>query len=148
MTPLVVLVALFVILSLVGRLEAPFTLGWWTSLRVALAGMFFLTASAHWGKRRPDLVRMVPSVCPKPEFLVTLTGILETVGALGLIYPPTARAAAACLCVLLLCLFPANVRAAREKMTIAGRPVPPLLPRAAIQLVFIAASLAIVFGEA
>jgi hypothetical protein len=42
---------------------------------------------------------------------------------------------------------PANVRAAREKMTIAGRPVPSLLPRAVIQVVFVAATLAVVFGK-
>jgi len=46
----------------------------------------------------------------------------------------------------LLCLFPANVRAAQEKMTIGGRPVPSLLPRAAIQAVFVAGALAVVFG--
>jgi uncharacterized membrane protein len=140
MIPLLVLAVLFIVLSLAG-------LGWWTSLRVALGAMFLLTASAHWGKRRPDLVRMVPAVFPRPELLVTLTGILEIAGALGLLYPPTARAAALCLCVLLVCLFPANIRAAREKMTIGGRPVPALLPRTAIQIVFVAATLAVVFGQ-
>jgi hypothetical protein len=29
-------------------------------LRAALALMFALTASAHWGRRRSDLIRMVP----------------------------------------------------------------------------------------
>lgn len=140
MIPLVVLAALFIILSLAG-------LGWWTALRLSLGAMFLLTASAHWGKRRPDLVRMVPAVFPRPDLLVTLTGILEIAGALGLSYPPTARAAALCLCVLLLCLFPANIRAAREKLTIGGRAVPSLLPRTAIQVVFVAATLAVVFGH-
>lgn len=36
-------------------------------LRAALGIMFFLTASAHWGKRRPDLIRMVPPAFPRPE---------------------------------------------------------------------------------
>jgi hypothetical protein len=69
MIPVVVLAVLFVAFSLVGRLGVPFMWGWWTSLRFALCGMFLLTASAHWGKRRPDLVRMVPSVFPKPALL-------------------------------------------------------------------------------
>ncbi|HEY6340492.1 MAG TPA: DoxX family membrane protein [Bryobacteraceae bacterium] len=146
MIPVVVLAVLFVAFSLAGRLGVPFIWGWWTSLRFALCGMFLLTASAHWGKRRPDLVRMVPPVFPKPALLVTLTGIIEILGALGLLIPYTARLAALGLCVLLFCLFPANVRAAREKLTIAGRPVPSLLPRAAIQVVFVAATLAVVFG--
>jgi len=37
-------------------------------LRAALGIMFFLTASAHWGKRRPDLIRMVlPSAFSRPD---------------------------------------------------------------------------------
>jgi uncharacterized membrane protein len=146
MIPLIVLAVLFVAIGLAGRLGIPFAWGWWTSLRLALCGMFLITASAHWGKRRPDLVRMVPPVFPNPDLLVTLTGFLEILGALGLLLPYTARPAALGLCLLLFCLFPANVRAAREKMTIAGRPVPALLPRAAIQVVFVAAALAVVFG--
>ena len=80
MIPIVVLAVLFVVLSLARRLGVPFMWGWWTSLRVALGGMFLLTASAHWGKRRSDLVGMVPPVFPKPDLLVALTGILEIVG--------------------------------------------------------------------
>jgi uncharacterized membrane protein len=146
MIPLIVLAVLTVVLTLAGRLGIPFAWGWWTSLRLALAGMFLFAASAHWGKRRPDLIRMVPTVLPNPGLLVTLTGILEILGALGLLYAPTARLAAFGLCLLLLGLFPANIRAAREKLTIDGRPVPALLPRAAIQVVFIAAALAVAFG--
>jgi uncharacterized membrane protein len=146
MIPIVVLAVLFVVLSLAGRLGVPFMWGWWTSLRLALGGMFLLTASAHWGKRRSDLIRMVPPAFPKPDLLVTLTGILEIVGALGLLHPYTAKPAAVGLCLLLFCLFPANVRAAHEKMTIGGRPVPPLLQRTAIQVVFVASTLAVVFG--
>jgi uncharacterized membrane protein len=146
MIPIIVLAVLFAALSLAGRLGLPFVWGWWTSLRVALAGMFLLTASAHWGKRRSDLVRMVPPVFPKPDLLVTITGVLEIVGALGLLHPYTARPAAAGLCLLLFCLFPANVRAANEKLTIGGRPVPPLLQRTAIQVMFVASTLAVMFG--
>jgi uncharacterized membrane protein len=146
MIPLIVLAVLAVAFTVAGRMGVPFAWGWWTSLRMALAGMFLLTASAHWGNRRPDLIRMVPPVFPKPDLLVTLTGILEILGALGLLYSYTARLAAFGLCLLLLCLFPSNVRAAPEGLTIGGRPVPPLLPRAAIQVVFVAATVAVVFG--
>ena len=146
MIPLIVLAVLTVAFTLAGRVGLPYSWGWWASLRMALAGMFFLTASAHWGKRRPDLIRMVPKVFPRPDLLVNITGILEILGAAALLYRHTARLAALGLCLLLLCLFPANVRAAREKLTIGGRPVPALLPRAAIQVVFVAATLAVVFG--
>lgn len=108
-------------------------------LRIALCLMFLLTASAHWGKGRPDLIRMVPSAFPHAGLLVTITGILEIAGAIGLLVPATARLAALCLAVLLLALFPANMRAARERLTILGRPAPGLLLRGLIQAVFLAA---------
>lgn len=115
------------------------------ALRFALAGMFFLTASAHGGKRRPDLVRMVPPGFPRPALLVTLTGILELLGAIGLLLPATARYAALGLAMLLIAIFPANVYAARQRFTIAGRPVEPLARRTVLQIVFLAATTLVVF---
>jgi uncharacterized membrane protein len=113
-------------------------------LRAALGVMFLFTASAHWGKRRPDLIRMVPPALPRPDLLVSFTGVLEILGAIGLFVPITARAACICFVLLLLALFPANVHAARHNLTIAGRAVPSLPVRAAIQLVFIAILIAAV----
>ena len=106
-------------------------------LRAALALMFCLTASAHWGKRRPDLIRMVPPALPHPDWLVSITGVLEILGAIGLLVPNTARAACICLAVMLVALFPANIRAARQQLTIAGQRVPNLPVRGLIQVVFI-----------
>lgn len=147
MIPFIVLVSLFALLSVLGALRIPAAFGWPVALRFALAGMFFLTASAHWGKRRPDLVRMVPPGFPGPALLVTLTGILELFGAVGLLVPVTARYAALGLALLLVVIFPANVYAARQKFAIAGRPVEPLVRRTVLQIVFLAASL-IVFLSA
>lgn len=106
-------------------------------LRAALALMFCLTASAHWGKRRPDLIRMVPPALPRPDWLVTATGVLEIVGVVGLLMPGTARTACIGLAVMLVAMFPANIRAARERLTIAGQRVPSLPVRGLIQAVFI-----------
>ena len=139
MTPFLVLVGSFLLFRLVlSRVLAPFRSST-TSLRWALAAMFLLTASAHFGSRRPDLVRMVPPPFPEPELLVTLTGIAEVLGAAGLLLPRTAPWAAGALALLLVALFPANVHAAREGLTIGGAPVTPLVPRAVLQAVFVAA---------
>jgi uncharacterized membrane protein len=110
---------------------------WTLCLRGGLALMFLFTASAHWGKRRSDLIAMVPRVFTHPDLMVTLTGALEILGALGLLIPMTATAAAVCLAVLLVALFPANVRAARENLTIGGTPATALPLRALLQFVFI-----------
>jgi uncharacterized membrane protein len=135
MQPLIVLLTLFVALII--------PMGWWDALRFALAAMFLLTASAHWGKRRPDLIRMVPPKFPRPDRLVTITGLLEILGVIGLVIPVVAPYAGACLAVLLVALFPANVRAATHNLTIGGRPATPLLTRAVIQVVFLTATLAV-----
>lgn len=138
MAPLIVLVTLFVLLL--------YPFGWWTAVRIALAGMFLLTASAHWGKRRPDLIRMVPDAFPRPDLLITFTGICEILGAVGLLIPRVAPFAATGLTLLLFAIFPANMRAAREHLTIAGQPTPSLLPRTLIQVVFITATIAVIIG--
>jgi uncharacterized membrane protein len=147
MAPFIVLVTLFVLLSVLGHLHLPVPFGWWTSLRLALAGMFLLTSSAHWGKRRPDLIRMVPSAFPRPDLLVTATGILEILGAIGLILPTVAPYAALGLFLMLLAVFPANIHAARTHLAIAGRQVEALLPRTLLQIVFLAATIAVFLGR-
>jgi uncharacterized membrane protein len=138
MQPLIVLIAVFALLVL--------PLGWWPALRIGLAAMFLLTASAHWGKRRADLIRMVPVVFSHPDWLVTLTGICEILGAIGLLFARTASPAAIGLTLLLMAIFPANVRAAREAIAIAGRPATPLPLRAVIQIIFLVATIAVVVG--
>lgn len=87
---------------------------------------------------------MVPPALPRPDLLVTVTGLFEIAGAVGLILPQAAPYAALGLCFLLLAVFPANVHAARQQLSIAGRPVEALLPRALLQLVFLAATAIVV----
>jgi len=146
MIPFVVLITLFALLNIAGYFEVPVSYGWWTSLRLALSGMFLLTASAHWGKRRADLIRMVPSALPRPDILVTVTGILEVLGAIGLMLPRVAPYAALGLALLLVAVFPANVHAARKSLAIAGRQVESLVPRTLLQVVFLAATAAVFLG--
>jgi uncharacterized membrane protein len=109
--------------------------------------MFLLTASAHWGTRRADLVRMVPPAFSEPELLVTLTGVAEIAGAIGILYRRTARPAAVGLALLLCAVFPANVRAADLGLTIGGDAATPLVPRALIQVVFLGLVLVAGFGR-
>jgi len=139
MPPLLLLASAFVLLIV------PF--GWWDALRVALAMMFLMTASAHWGRRRADLIRMVPQAFPRPDLMVSLTGLFEVVGAIGLLAKPVAAYAALGLTLLLLGIFPANVRAAREHLTIGGRQATPLVWRAAIQIIFLTATVAVGLGD-
>lgn len=141
MAPFFTLAGSLLLFRLFGFMGWSYFDSWVTSLRAAVALMFLLTASAHWGKRRPDLIRMVPPVFPKPERIVTITGWLEIAGAIGIVIPAASRFASVGLAILLAAMFPANVYAARKRYTIAGKPVTPLVPRTALQLVFLAAVL-------
>jgi uncharacterized membrane protein len=146
MAPFIALSSLFLMFAGLGAVGVHPLAGWYTPLRLALAGMFLLTASAHWGRRRPDLVRMVPPAVPRPDLVVTVTGVLELLGAVGLMVRPLAPLAAGGLSLLLLAMFPANVHAARSGLTIGGRPATALGPRTLLQLLFLAATLAVVVG--
>lgn len=141
MIPLIVLVIATLLLKLIGAAGVALFNGWTWCLRGGLALMFLFTASAHWGKRRSDLIAMVPRVFSRPDWMVSATGVLETLGAVGLLIPTITPLAAVCLAMLLIALFPANIRAAREGLTIGGRPATALPLRTLLQLVFIAAVL-------
>ncbi|SFI79536.1 DoxX family protein [Brevibacillus centrosporus] len=141
MVPFYVLVGAFLLFKILGLIGLTYFEGWHTSLQVAVAVMLLLTASAHWGAKRPDLIRMVPPIFPKPDWIVTATGLLEIAGAIGILFSVTSQATSIGLAVLLVAMFPANVRAARESLTIGGRPVPKLPLRIVLQVVFLAAVL-------
>jgi uncharacterized membrane protein len=70
---------------------------------------------------------------------VTLTGVFELLGAVGLLIPSTVVPAAYGLILLLLAMFPANVHAARAGLTVAGRRASPLVWRLPLQLFWIGA---------
>jgi uncharacterized membrane protein len=137
MVPLVVLVIVAFLARLVGQLGVRPMKDWVAATRVGLAAMFCFTAIAHFNVMRADLVRMVPPWVPAPEFMVTFTGICEILGAVGLLVPSTRRIAAVALILFLIAVLPANIHAALIGGTIGGEPVTPLLPRIALQVLFI-----------
>ena len=99
---------------LAGWLGVDYADSWPKAVAVGLAVMFTMTGVAHFvPAMRRDMIAIVPPRLPAAGALVTITGVLELVGAAGLLYPPTRVAAAVCLFVLMLVMFPANVYASR-----------------------------------
>ncbi|MGI5133025.1 DoxX family protein [Pseudonocardia sp. CA-107938] len=138
MEPLIVLVAVTALLTVAGRPPA-------LALRYGLAAMFPLTGGAHFIGLREELIAMVPPWLPAPDLLVTVTGVLELLGAVGLVLKRTAPWAAAGLTGLLLAMFPANVQHA-----LSGTELPwhdQLVPRTLMQVLFLAATVAVVVLE-
>ena len=125
---------------LIGRLGVDYVDDWPSAIAVGLAVMFTMTGVAHFVGLRRDMIAIVPPRLPAPGLLVTVTGVLELLGAAGLLYPPTRVAAAVCLFVLMLVMFPANIYAARmpnPPKSMASR----LSVRTAEEVVYLAAAM-------
>ncbi|MFE9748914.1 DoxX family protein [Saccharothrix saharensis] len=142
MAPLVILV--LVTLALVGLRAAGVTRvpPWPFALRCGVAAMFVATGLAHFIGMREELIAMVPPAVPAPGLVVTVTGVLELAGAVGVLWRRTALWAAAGLTAMLVGMFPANVYAAQQGISPSFGDA--LLPRTIMQIVFLAATVTIV----
>lgn len=137
MAPLIVLVAVVLLARGLGQLGIGMLRDWAAATRAGLAVMFCFTAAAHFNSMRPDMIAMVPPFVPNPALMVTFTGICEILGAIGLLIPRTRRLAAVALIVMLVAILPANIHAAQAGVTLRGAPATPLVPRIALQALFI-----------
>ncbi|UEJ81430.1 DoxX family protein [Brachybacterium halotolerans subsp. kimchii] len=107
------------------------------ALRAGVCAMFLLTGTVHFIGKREELIAMVPGQLPWPGAVVTVTGVLELLGALGLLDRRLAPWAARGLGILLVAMFPANVH-----LALTGDDLPwwdHLVPRTLMQGAFLAA---------
>ena len=130
MAPLIV----EVIVTLIARIVFP----WPDAVRIGLAVMFMFTGASHFSSLRTDLAAMIPPPFTGSVGIVYVTGVLELAGAVGLLVPKIYRVAALCLVVMLLALFPANVFAAANGVTLRGQAPTPLALRMPLQAFWIA----------
>ncbi len=133
----VVLVLATLLARALGLLGIAYFEGWPAAVRVGLAVMLLFASSAHFNRMQADLVRMVPAWMPRPRAAVIVTGILEWLGAAGLLIPMTQRWAGWALIALFIALLPANLQAARAGVTLRGKPATALKWRVPLQLLFI-----------
>lgn len=146
MAPLITLLVGSLVARVVGWIGVAYVNSWTAAIAVGLAAMFVLTGVAHFAPpMRADLIAIVPPRLPAPGLLVMVTGVLELLGAVGLLLPVTRVAAALCLLVLMLAMFPANVHAAR--MPNPPKSMTTQLPlRTAAEVVFLAAAITVAIG--
>jgi uncharacterized membrane protein len=135
---LIVLLLSWGILRGIGAAGVHALASWQETARYALVVMFVFTATAHFNKMKHDLARMIPPYFPRPLLIVYGTGVLELLGAAGLLLPAFRRLAGVCLIALLIGMFMANVNAAQKSVTLRGKPPTPLWLRAPMQILFIA----------
>ena len=138
MVVLIVLLVSWLALRGIGAAGVHALASWQGSARYALIVMFIFTATAHFHKMKHDLARMIPPYFPRPLLLIYITGVLELLGAAGLMLPQFRRLAGICLIALLVGMFVANVNAAQKGVTLRGKPPTPLWLRAPMQVLFVA----------
>ena len=137
MTPLLVLLACWLIFGLVGRLGVSGLDSGEKAGRAALAVMFVFTGATHFSTMKHEYLAMIPAPLPRTPHLIHLTGALEIAGGLGLLPAASRRFAAWGLVLLLLAMFPANVNAALNGIPFRGESPTSLWIRTPIQLVFL-----------
>jgi uncharacterized membrane protein len=137
MIVLIVLFASWLIFRGMGALGVSAFATWHDTARYALATMFTFTVISHFTKLKNDMVRMMPAIFPRPLLLVYITGVLELMGAAGLLLSATRPLAGICLILFLLAVFPANVKAAREKLTLNNKPATQIWLRLPMQILFV-----------
>jgi uncharacterized membrane protein len=136
--PFVVLLVVTAAARVVG-LGVPFVGSWHAATAVGLAAAVAVASSAHFVEpRRSGLISTVPPSVPRPDLVVTVTGVLEVAAAIGLLVEPLRTPAAIGLALLLVAVYPANVRAATGKRH-PSAPTTPLVTRTVVQLGFLGA---------
>ncbi|PSL46618.1 putative membrane protein [Chitinophaga niastensis] len=87
--------------------------------RISAAVMFLLIGFFHIAKPR-KLTYMIEGMLPAPNALVIFTGVLELLLGAGLLFPLTKHHAGWGLIILLIALFPANIRVAVKQLPPPG----------------------------
>jgi uncharacterized membrane protein len=137
MTSLFVLIISFLLLRAVGWLGVKQLSSWRDAGRGALAIMFLFTGISHFTTMKYDFAAMIPAPLPNDLWVIYLTGALEIAGAIGLLIPQKRKLAGICLALYLVAVFPANIFAALNEVTLRGAAATPLWVRAPMQLLYI-----------
>ncbi|WP_309644908.1 DoxX family protein [Phenylobacterium sp.] len=88
--------------------------------RVVLAAAYLVAGVAHLYLPAPFL-SITPQWVPQPELVIAATGVAEILGATTLVaIPPLRRAAAICLALYAVCVYPANIKHAADAVSAHG----------------------------
>ncbi|MES2392434.1 MAG: DoxX family protein [Acidobacteriota bacterium] len=102
-----------------------------------MSALYLAAGIAHFSASRV-YERTIPAGLLAHHALVLISGAAELAGALGLLYPPTRRAAAWGIILLLLAIFPANINMALHPQLFPRIPTWALYARLPVQLALIA----------
>ena len=138
MAPLIFLLGTFGILYLVNRFALRGR--WSTSFigRASMAVMLIVTGISHF-TNTAEMVAMMPDFMPLKRETVYLTGVIELLAVVGLLWDRTARLASILLIVFFVLVLPANIAGSLKSVQYGGMEYGPwyLLFRVPLQIFFI-----------
>jgi uncharacterized membrane protein len=108
--------------------------------RIGLAFVFlwfFIGGIAHFAAIETEM-RIVPPYIPWPRAAVLVSGVFELLGAAGILWKPTRRAAGIGLFLLTLAVTPANVYMLQEPSLFPSIPYWALVARLPLQVALLA----------
>jgi uncharacterized membrane protein len=138
MTPLIFLLAAFVLLFGINRFLLKEKLSLSFIGRASLAVMLVVTGAAHFTST--DLmVEMMPEFLPLKKEIVYLTGILELLAVIGLLINSLSKITAVLLIIFFIAILPANIIGSIKQVNLGGMEmgVMYLIFRIPLQILFI-----------
>jgi uncharacterized membrane protein len=109
--------------------------GWLQWLMRVLVALPLVGSGLTHFTRTALFASIIPPFLPYHHALVLISGGMELAGAVGILLPIFTRAAATCLSILMIAIFPANVYAANQY--VGGMHMPSVPVRTAMQVVYI-----------
>jgi uncharacterized membrane protein len=106
--------------------------------RISLSVLLIFSGTAHFYKTQ-EMAMMLPDYVSFKSGIIYMTGVLELLGAIGILIPRVRRLAGICLILMFVGFLPANVHAAFKYVAFGGHAYGPkyLLFRIPLQLFFI-----------
>ena len=99
--------------------------------------LFYIAAGINHFVMPKMYLRIMPPYVPYHKFMVALSGIIEILLGIGLLFSLTRELAAWGIIVLLIAIFPANVEQLRSKKASMKLPLWVIILRLPLQLVLI-----------
>ena len=138
MAPLIFLLVSFALLYVIDRFLLGRRLGLSFIGRAAMAVMLVVTAISHF-TNTAEMVEMMPDLMPAKREMVYLTGAIEIMAIVGLLWDRFSRLASILLIVFFIAVLPANIAGSLKSVQYGGMEYGPwyLLFRVPLQIFFI-----------